>query len=938
MPAYGPRRLILINAATFSYAEVDLTRPLHLVGPNNIGKTTLVNILQVLYIDRASHMVFPGYRWAETKRHYFPGRRSYVLFECQTPTGRHVVGAYGQGPAERYSPQRFSCTGPFEREDFLVEREAGEVPREADAVIQRLALKDYRALEASDLRKALTSSGRGETAGLGLLPVRGSDGYGKFRTLFKGLIQLRQLSQSDVKARLCSTYAPDLEERAVDVREMHADELEQIDEYRQEIADFDRHRQDIEAALDMADEQARLRGRLVSDWVRLRRASMRRRAVVTGMQYAVQRRIRAVDAARSDADRHTTDLKAKKEALSHEVGTLQERKQRLKRRIEQAPAAGPDTIQARIDELEDKRAHLLAALKDAEEASPDALRERRDRALEEIRRLEHRLERLQGLAGAFLRRRLGDEALHRLFRVLNPALLDLPLDASPGVRIEDEDALLQRLRAEAERVSDGRWAIPGGSVSVEAVPAPPVDDYTDPEKIRAALERHQRRQARLKERVAVAENMSARRREADALNDKLKALRQQRRHHERAQQARERLPEVQESLAAKRRDREAVATRLDEAQDTQRRLREERRELTARQRALRRRAEALEERIDALAPPPASWGVPLRPLETSTPDYGPTPVPLLPATARRPREEGLQPQLDAYTERRAREARLDKDLSQTLSHIHRATYEKYRRATRAQTLNTLADEMEALEERRRTVRQLWENLMTGLRRRLSDLLSSLDTMKSIAARINRRLHKHSVSDLKQLSLVIQPVESLVRLLERIAEYETAPLFGEEDTYQDDRDRLRSLLDNHPELRLEDLFTVGFAVVTVDGRTRQYDGLRNIQSNGTSITIKVLVHLVLIGDLLRDADVRIPFYLDEASSLDERNLQGIVRTATDLGFVPVLASPSESTAVPNIYYLQSDEERVYLGPEHRVDLRETDGTSPEEDQSSGLRAS
>jgi hypothetical protein len=380
-----------------------------------------------------------------------------------------------------------------------------------------------------------------------------------------------------------------------------------------------------------------------------------------------------------------------------------------------------------------------------------------------------------------------------------------------------------------------------------------------------------------------------------------------------------------------------VATRLDEAQDTQERLREERRKLQARQQTLRRRAEALEERIEALAPPPASWGVPLRLLEMSTPDYGPTPVPLLPDTARRPREEGLQPQLDAHTERRARETRLDEGLSQALARIHRATYEKYRRDTRTQTLNTLADEMEALDERRRTVRQLWESLMTGLRRRLSDLLSSLDTMKSIATRINRRLHKHSVSDLKQLSLVIQPVESLVRLLERIAEYETAPLFGEEDTYQDDRDRLRSLLDDHPELRLEDLFTVGFKVVMVDGRTRRYDGLKNIQSNGTSITIKVLVHLVLIGDLLRDADVRIPFYLDEASSLDERNLRGIVRTATDLGFVPVLASPSESTAVPNIYFLQSNGERVYLGPEHRTELQKTDGTSLKEGQSSGPQA-
>jgi ABC-type branched-subunit amino acid transport system ATPase component len=928
MPAYGPRRLVLINAATFSYAEVDLTQPLHLVGPNNIGKTTLVNVLQLLYIDQKSHMVFPGHRWAETKRHYFPGRRSYVLFECHTPRGRQVVGAYGQGPAERYSPQRFTCTGPFERRDFLDETEEGEVPREADAVTQRLALKDYRTLEASDLRKALTSKGGAGTAGLGLVPVRSSDGYGTFRALFKGLIQMRQLSQSDVKARLCSTYASELEARAVDVREMHADELAQIEAYRQEIATFDRHRQDVEAALDIADEHARLQRRLVSDWVRLRRASMRRRAVLAGTQGAVQRRIRAVDAARSNADRRTADLEDKKDALNQEIGTLREKERRLKRCIEQAPEADPETIEARRDELDTKRAQLLAALEDVEDASPDALRKRRDRAVAQIRRLEHRLERLQGLAGAFLKRHLREEALHRLFRVLNPILLDLTLDAS-GVLIEDQDALLERLRAEAERLSDGRWAIPGGSVLVEAVPAPSVDDYTDPEKIRAALTHHQEQKSRLDEKLEVAENVRARRREARALKDKLEALRKQRDHQKRAQQAREALPEVQENLAGKMGDREAVATRLEEAHDTQERLREKHRDLKTEQRALRRRAEALGERIEALALPPASGDVLLQPPEASAPDYGPTPVPLLPATARRPWEKSLQPQLDRYTERRTREARLDEDLSQRLAHIHRATYEKYYKDTRAQSLKALADEMEALDERRHTVRQLWENLMTGLRRRLSDLLSSLDTMKSIATRINRRLHKHSVSDLKKLSLVIQPVESLVRLLERIAEYETAPLFGEEGTYQDDRDRLRRLLDDHPKLRLEDLFTVGFKVVTVDGHTRRYDGLKNIQSNGTSITIKVLVYLVLIGDLLGDADVRIPFYLDEASSLDDYNLGGIVRTATDLGFVPVLASPSESAAVPHIYYLQSDGERVYLGPEHRAELRKSDGVALQE---------
>jgi hypothetical protein len=153
-----------------------------------------------------------------------------------------------------------------------------------------------------------------------------------------------------------------------------------------------------------------------------------------------------------------------------------------------------------------------------------------------------------------------------------------------------------------------------------------------------------------------------------------------------------------------------------------------------------------------------------------------------------------------------------------------------------------------------------------------------------------------------------------------------PLFGGEGKIGEDLGQLKELFQDHPQIHLTDLFNVGFAVRTADGGTQRYDGLDNIQSNGTSITIKVLVHLVLINDLLRDDGLRLPFYLDEASSLDESNLEGVVRASTEMGFVPVLASPSESTAVRHIYYLQSDGERVYLGPEHRIELRQKEETA------------
>ena len=51
----GPQKLILIRAGRYDYAEVELSGSLQIVGPNNTGKTTLINTLQFLYLDDRRH-------------------------------------------------------------------------------------------------------------------------------------------------------------------------------------------------------------------------------------------------------------------------------------------------------------------------------------------------------------------------------------------------------------------------------------------------------------------------------------------------------------------------------------------------------------------------------------------------------------------------------------------------------------------------------------------------------------------------------------------------------------------------------------------------------------------------------------------------------------------------------------------------------------------
>ena len=66
MTHYGVRRLVAINSGNYSYADIDLSKPVHLAAPNNRGKSTLVNALQFLYIDDFKRMGFDQWSHEDT--------------------------------------------------------------------------------------------------------------------------------------------------------------------------------------------------------------------------------------------------------------------------------------------------------------------------------------------------------------------------------------------------------------------------------------------------------------------------------------------------------------------------------------------------------------------------------------------------------------------------------------------------------------------------------------------------------------------------------------------------------------------------------------------------------------------------------------------------------------------------------------------------------
>ena len=209
---------------------------------------------------------------------------------------------------------------------------------------------------------------------------------------------------------------------------------------------------------------------------------------------------------------------------------------------------------------------------------------------------------------------------------------------------------------------------------------------------------------------------------------------------------------------------------------------------------------------------------------------------------------------------------------------------------------------------------MWKSLAAGMQSAFKGLNQDLETLKTRIQELNRRLGAVSISNLARLRLELREHPEWTERIRTLVEVEAMPLFFDRNLVSEAQNQLGELLKQHRRVELSDLFDLHFEVTSTDGQTRRYPHLDAIESNGTTITIKVLINLLLLKGLLRDKEVSIPFYLDEASSLDRDNLTSIVQEARKMGFIAVLASPEAMEAADSLYFLRETDGRIILAPD------------------------
>ncbi|MNO78272.1 hypothetical protein D3C76_694030 [compost metagenome] len=598
---------------------------------------------------------------------------------------------------------------------------------------------------------------------------------------------------------------------------------------------------------------------------------------------------------------------------------------------------------ALVDDVKVLEQQLLAA-KDAHDELAGALAQSRQFSAEDlderVRDLEKRLKQVKqqldhadNNSYARLREEFSQQDVDRLMRLFNGALFSLPL-GERGIELDDSDLWVKSLEAVLDGFKGERFEAPGLAIDLTHIDPPALQALADRAALRDQKDRLERELKQLKTQQAVAADRSASKAQTETLYqavlDAQKALEDFRRSETLAAEEPEKLEHLSQLEAAQdelKRSSDAFTERVQQLSAKLQLVGRQLGDLESKQRTLE---DALRRR--QLLPADLPYGTPFMEAVDDSMD-------------------NLLPMLNDYQDSWQGLQRVDNQIEALYAQVRLKGVAKFdSEDDMERRLQLLVNAYAHRTDEALTLAKARRAAVTDIARTLRNIRSDYDSLEHQLALFNREINKRQVSNLESFRVVLAPNKEALKHIDQIihsaGQYEEGETLSVFDlTQNSDQDHkneeakeylARLVAANHNQLGLKDLFELAFEITKVNGQPIIHADIDGAASNGTTMTIKALTNMYLLLHLM-DRDlagrIRLPYYLDEAADIDERNQAALLETSLQLGFVPILASvkPQVSAKVaidleggsgPNgIYIDEADWKFISRLDEVKADVRE-----------------
>ncbi len=229
------------------------------------------------------------------------------------------------------------------------------------------------------------------------------------------------------------------------------------------------------------------------------------------------------------------------------------------------------------------------------------------------------------------------------------------------------------------------------------------------------------------------------------------------------------------------------------------------------------------------------------------------------------------------------------------------------------------DEIACLSDKEASIEGLLKSISTHFSNPAHTLLGRYEDFKQfVNNKINTKLSKTKISDIESLKIVINDSKRVINDLKKISEIQdfSGQLFADL-SQSDGLTLLNSYLDNGKKIGFEDLFDIELHL-TVKGIEKKVDLAKQVESDGTDRMIRLIIIMSIIHRMIvKSEDNRITIFIDEIATIDEQNRPELVRFCNEHLFIPIFAAPGPYPEFNKYYFIYPSKNKINISDQHNV---------------------
>ncbi len=236
------------------------------------------------------------------------------------------------------------------------------------------------------------------------------------------------------------------------------------------------------------------------------------------------------------------------------------------------------------------------------------------------------------------------------------------------------------------------------------------------------------------------------------------------------------------------------------------------------------------------------------------------------------------------------------------------------------------DEIACLSDKERSIDGLLSSISTQFANPAYTLLKRYEEFKQfVYTKFNEKLSMTRISNIESMKIELLDNERIIGELKQIASIQE---FNGQMSFEFDHSEnlkvLNTYLDSGKKVGFDELFNIEL-LLHIKGTDKRVDLANQVESDGTDRMIRLVMIMSIINRLaITDEQNKIALFIDEVATIDKQNRPEIVKFCKEHYFIPIFAAPDAVEGFNKYYFIYPSKGKININEKQNAVVVERNG--------------